>query len=362
MADFGTNLGEKFASQSLKIFFENSVADSITNSDYEGEIKGGGADRLSVLTFGALSLKDYTGVAMTADVPTESEGQLVVNQKKAYYFKIESVAKFESYVNNPESTIIDTAGKTLAETIDAFVLGFYGDVAAGNRIGTDYTTGTVTVDVTTGAVTGSGTTFTSAMVGRGFKATGHTVWYRVKSYASATSIVIEDDKDDVTSAYTGGAIGAGATYTIEAATKFQVSKTTIYQKILDMKQKLDAAKVPMTDRWLVVPSKIANLLLIATELIPAVSTAYEDVVKKGIIGMVAGFKVYSNEQVSGDNTNGYHVMGGHKSAITMAVAYTESGIEDLQGAFGKAYKGLTVYGAKIIDERRKALTEGFFYV
>ncbi len=362
MIDFGTNVGEKFARKVLNIFFENSIADSITNKDYEGEIKGGGADRLNVLTFGSLALKDYTGVAMTPDTPSESEGQLIVNQKKAYYFKIESVAKFASYVDAPESSLIDSAGKVLAETIDAFVLALYPDVAAGNRVGTDYTTGTVTVDTVTGAVTGSGTTFTAAMVGRGFKATGHSVWYRVKTYTSATAIVIEDDKDDVASAYTGGAIGAGATYTIEAATKLQVAYNTVYGYILDLKQKLDSAKIPATDRWLVVPSKIANLLLKATELIPAVSTAYENTVLKGIVGYVGGFKVYTSEQASGSNSAGYRVLAGHKSAITMAVAFTESGIEDFVGGFGRMYKGLTVYGAKVIDERRKAFAEGFWYV
>jgi hypothetical protein len=32
----------------------------------------------------------------------------------------------------------------------------------------------------------------------------------------------------------------------------------------------------------------------------------------------------------------------------------------LKGNFGVAYKGLNVYGAKVVDERRKALAEGFF--
>ena len=362
MANFGTNTGEKFAKNVLEVMFERSVAAEITNSDYEGEIKGGGADRVNVLTFASLGLKSYTGAAMTADTPSESEAQLVVDQKKAYYFKIESYAKFTSYVNNPESSLIQNAGKVLAETIDAYVLGFYGDVAAGNRVGTSYTTGTVTVDVTTGVVTGSGTTFTSAMVGRGFKANGHSVWYRVKTYSSSTSIVIEDDKDDVTSAYTGGAISAGATYEIEAATKLQVAKTTIYGYILSLGEKLNQNKVPKTDRWLVVPAKIGTLLRQATELIPAVATAYEDVVKRGLIGMIGGFQVYENEQVTGNNTDGYRVLAGHKSFITMAVAFTESGIEDLIGAFGKAYKGLTVYGAKVADERRKCGAELFCYV
>lgn len=354
MADFGTNVGEKFAKNTLKIFFQRAIAPDITNQDYEGEIKGGGADRLNVLTFGALALKDYTGVAMTVDVPSESEGQLIVNQKKAYYFQIESFAKFASYVDSPESTLIDTAGKTLARTVDAFVLAFHGDVASGNRVGTDYTTGTVTVDVTTGAVTGSGTTFTSAMVGLGFKATGHTSWYRIKTYTSATAIVIEDDKDDVATAYTGGAIGAGATYTIEANTAITVSKTTIFDYVVDLKTKLDQREIPAEDRWVAFPSTIANLLLKSAQLQTAVDTAYEDVIKKGIVGYVAGFKVYSNEQVAGDNTTGYKCLAGHKAFITFAMAFTESGMEPFIGGFGNNFKGLSCYGGKVIDERRKA--------
>jgi len=354
MSDFGTNVGEKFAKNTLKIFFERAIAPDITNQDYEGEIKGGGADRLNVLTFGALGLKNYTGVAMSVDTPQESEGVLIVNQKKAYYFQIESFAKFASYVDDAESTLISTAGKTLAKTIDGFVLGLYGDVASGNRVGTDYTTGTVTVTVTTGAVVGDGTTFTSAMVGLGFKATGHTAWYRVKTYTDATHIVIEDDFDDITSAYTGGAIGAGATYVIEANTPLTVAKATIFDYIVDLQTKLDEDEIPEDDRWVVLPPIISNLLVKSSQLQTAVDTAYEDVIKKGIVGYVAGFKVYKNNQVSGNNTNGFKCLAGHKSFITFAMAFTESGVEPFIGGFGQNFKGLNCYGAKVVDERRKA--------
>lgn len=354
MADYGTNVGEKFAKNTLKIFFQRAISPDITNQDYEGEIKGGGADRLNVLTFGALALKNYTGVAMTVDKPQESEGTLIVNQKKAYYFQIESFAKFSSYVENPESTLIDTAGKTLARTVDNFVLGLYADVGAGNRVGTDYTTGTVTVTVTTGAVVGVGTTFTAGMVGLGFKATGHTSWYRVKTFTDSTNIVIEDDFDDVASAYTGGAIAGGTAYTIEANTVITVSKTTIFDYIVDLKTKLDQREIPAEDRWTAFPSIIANLLLKSSQLQTAVDTAYEDVIKKGVLGYVAGFKVYSNEQVAGNNTTGYYCLAGHKSFITMAMAFTESGMEPFIGGFGNNFKGLNCYGAKVIDERRKA--------
>lgn len=362
MVTYGTNTGEKFAKNTLRIFFQRAIAPDITNQDYEGEIKGGGADRLNVLTFGALALKDYTGSAMTVDVPSESEGQLIVNQKKAYYFQIESFAKFASYVENPESTLIDTAGKTLARTVDNFVLALATKVGAGNRVGTDYTTGTVTVTTVTGAVVGVGTTFTSAMVGLGFKATGHSAWYRVKTFTDATNIVIEDDKDDVTSAYTGGAIGAGATYVIEANTAITVTKTTIFDYIIDLKTKLDQAEIPAEDRYIAMPAIVANLLLKSSQLQTAVSTAYEDVIKKGILGYVGGFKAYSNEQVSGNNTTGYKCLAGHKSFITFAMAFTESGVEPFIGGFGQNFKGLNCYGAKVIDERRKAGAYGYFKV
>lgn len=98
----------------------------------------------------------------------------------------------------------------------------------------------------------------------------------------------------------------------------------------------------------------------APELILAVPTAYEDLVKRGLLGTIAGFKVYQNEQTAGDIVNGWHVLSGHKSGITFALGFVDSRIEDMVKNFGKPYKVLTVYGAKVVDERRKALAEGFW--
>lgn len=54
----------------------------------------------------------------------------------------------------------------------------------------DYTTGTITITNNSTVVTGSGTTFTSAMVGRYLKTTDG-FWYRIASYTSATVIGLE---------------------------------------------------------------------------------------------------------------------------------------------------------------------------
>ena len=51
------------------------------------------------------------------------------------------------------------------------------------------------------------------------------------------------------------------------------------------------------------------------------------------------------------------------AAITFAMAFTESKIEsDIQGNFGEAYKGLNIYGAKVVDERRKALSALYYKI
>jgi hypothetical protein len=362
MNAYATKLSEGFSQRVLQRYYQKAVARDITNQDYEGDITDK-QSKVNIMTFGAVGLKTYSGADLTVDDVYESIGSLTTDQMKAWYFRIKSLDQFKSWIKNPSGTLIEQCGNALKEAIDAHVLGLYGDVAAGNRIGTDYVTGDVAVANTTGAVTGNGTTFTAAMVGKGFKATGHTKWYRVKSYASATSIVIENDSDDEVSAYDGGAISGGSSYIVQANTAVQVAKSTFYNKLVDLKTVLDKAKAPTTDRWFVAPADILNLALqgdSANPVVTPVPSAYQDKVQNGYVGRLAGFDCYSNEQVTGDATNGYHCLAGHKSGITLAMGFTESGIEDLVGNFGKAYKGLTVWGAKVPDLRRAALAEGFF--
>ena len=362
MDDYPTKLLEIFASQALEIFYSKSVSEYLCNNDWEGEIEGR-ASKLNVLTFGALDWHTYTGADMTADDLTESNAQLVTDQAKYAYYTIKDYDTFRSYVKNPQGTAQKQLASRLQQLIDIYVLGVYGDVGAGNRQGTDYTTGSVTVDVTTGAVTGSGTTFTSAMVGRSFKATGHTSWYRVKTYTSATAIVIEDDSDDLTSAYTGGAIGSGASYTIQAVTAVQVTKDTIFAKMSALAVLLTNNEIPMDQRNMPVPASIATLIRQSPEYVAIGSeSGRNDVLTGKLANEYAGWNVYEapDGRFTGDSTNGWHIVGGHKSAICFAMALTKNEVEPAIGNFGERFKSLVVYGVKIPDERRKALVEAFW--
>lgn len=360
MASYPTKLAEVFSTKVMVIYYANSVAEDITNQDYEGEVRDK-TSILNIMTFGKILSHNYTGANMTVDDLTESNGQLLTDQAKDFYFRVKSYDKFRSYIKNPEGTILTQTANELKKVIDTYVLGFYTKVAAGNRIGTDYISGTVTIDAS-GNVTGAGTTFTSAMVGKGLKATGHSAWYRIATFASTTAITIVDDLDDTgTGTYTGGAIGGGSTYTIQANTAVQMTSSTVFDQLNQLNVKLTNAEIPLEDRWVVVPPEMSALIKLNSNFNPSgVPGAYDKLVTNGRVGgKMANFEVYESPRVVGDSVSGWHIMAGHKSAITFAMGMTETGMEDLIGNFGKAYKSLYVYGAKVVDERRKALAELF---
>ena len=366
MAARATTLAQGFSQKLLKEMYDQSILDAIVNRDYEGEINGVGS-KLNILNLDRISEKTYTGADLSVDSLTENNATLTIDQWKSFYWKEKTIDNWQSYIKNPHSTVVTQKADERNKNMDTFAFGLYGDVAAGNRVGTSYTTGTVTVDVTTGLVTGSATTFTSAMVGKGFKANGHSAWYRVKTFTSTTSMVIEDDKDDITSAYTGGAIAGGSTYEVEAATTLAITTSNLLQRVADLRQRLDKAEangfsaVPDSDRWLIVPPEFENLLIRASGVALHVPEVFSDLVQKGFLGLLLGFKLFKSNRLTGDNTDGYHVLAGHSNWLTFAEKLLEADIEeDLIGNFGSAYKDLFVYGAKVADTRRAFAAEGFW--
>ncbi len=366
MSAYGTKIAEGFSSKVMTALYDRNLLDSIVNRDYEGEINGVGS-KLNILDFDKLSEKTYANTALTADSLTENAGTITIDQYKSFYWKEKTLARWLSFIKNPHATIVNQVVNERSRNMDLFALALYEDIGAGHRVGTDYTSGTVTVDATTGLVTGNGTTFTSAMVGKGFKATGHSTWYRVKTFTNTTSMVIEDDLDDTTSAYTGGAIGATATFTVEAATVLTITAANILAKVALLKQKLDLAEkngynsVPDTDRFLIVPPEFETVLIQGTGVALHVESAYQELVNKGFKGELQGFKIFVSNRLSGNNTDGYHIIAGNKMWMTFAEKVLDARMEeDLIGDFGVAYKDLFVYGAKVTDARRHMAAEGFW--
>ncbi len=365
MSDYGTKLAEGFSSKVMQQMYDRNLLDSIVNRNYEGEINAIGS-LLNVLDFSKLTEKTYADAALTADSLSENNGQLTIDQYKSFYWKEKTLDKWLSYIKDPHPYIVTQVANERSKNMDSFAFGLYTDVGAGHRVGTDVTGGTVEVAATTGVVTGSGTTFTSTMVGRGFKADGHTTWYRVKTFTNTTSITIEDDFDDITSAYTGGAIAASSTFTVEADTVIAITAANILNKVALLKQALDLAEkngyssVPDEGRFLVVPPEFFTILSQGTGIVLHVDEAYQDLVKKGYMGNLQNFQLFKSNRLTGDNTDGYHCIAGHQNWLTFAEKVLDARMEeDLIGDFGTAYKDLFVYGAKVKDIMRHQAAELF---
>lgn len=364
---YATKIAEGFSQRLLKEMYDRSLLDVLVNRDYEGEINGVGS-KLNILNIARISEKTYSGGNLSADSLYENNSTLTIDQFKSFYWQEKTIDRWKSYIKNPHSTVVAQKADERNKNMDTYAFGLYDDVAAGNRVGTDVANvGTVAVAATTGVVTGSSTNFASNMVGRGIKVAGHTQWYRVSAVNSTTELVIIDDKDDATAAYTGGAITAGANYTVEAVTPVAITASNLLQKVAALKVKLDIAErysksaVPDTDRFLLVPPEFEDTLSRASGVALHVPEVYQELVKKGMITMLQGFKVFKTNRLTGNNTDGFRVLAGHANWMTFAEKLLESTIEeDLIGNFGSAYKDLFVYGAKVTDARRHFAAEGFF--
>lgn len=367
-----TNTNIKYQTKALQKFFLRSMYVEVVNDNFEAQNVSDPKMKKSVdkkfkefvvttLTGGGWKSTNGTDAIVYTKVK-EVLSRLVVGTFLEIADEIPSVAAFASAVDAPESEVIDQAGQALYQEMDKALLAFHADAASGNWLGTSFATGTVTVAVTTGVVTHSATGFLASMVGKPFKAAGHSSWYRVKSYESTSQITIQDDSDDQTSAYTGGAIGAGAAFEIQAHTCAAVTKTTFKYNLDVLSAMLDTSGVPNDGkRWLAMPVMAAKpVLLAAPEFNVDIEKIADETVLKGKVAKASGFDLYflPDAWFTGDNTNGYRCVGGHKAFITGAFGYIEniSTITAEQNPNGHSdlVKGLFGHGEKVADERRKA--------
>ena len=367
MSARATTLAQGFSQKLLLEMYDVSILDSIVNRDYQGEINGVGS-KLNILNFDRIEERTYTGANMaTPDDLTENNTVLTIDTYKAFYWKEKTLDNWLSYIKNPHPTVVRQKAEERARNMELYAFALYADVAAGNRVGTDvYDATTIDITATTGAFTISGgTPAVAGWVGRGIKAVGHTKWYRVKSVTNTTTGFVEDDLDDVTSQYTGDTI-SGALYRVEAATAVSITTSNLVSYIADLREKLDKAEangfsaVPDTDRWLIVPPEFENTVVRSTGVVLSVDAVYTDLIQKGYIGSLLGFKIFKSNRLSGNNTDGYHILAGHSNWMTFAEKLLQATIEeDLTGNFGSAYKDLFVYGAKVADKRRGFAAELF---
>lgn len=342
----------KYALKTIQLLYNDTLYPWITNTKYEGQIKESG-DRVRVRTAGRIALSDYTkGMTLVRQDLNPTMEDLIIDQQKYFSFGVDDIDKMQNDIDTINEYAANSK-RDMSEVIDTNILSYMRkNVYGANAVGTDYSTGTVTVTVTTGAVVGVGTTFTAAMVGGYFKATGHTSYYLVTAYTSATAITITDLSG---SGYTGGAIAGGTAYTIKAATALAITSSNVYQYLVQLRTVLGQSLAPKAGRYLVVNSQMEGVILQASQFIPAVSQAYNDVVKSGLLGKIAGFEVFSSELVDGNNSTGFWFVAGTKEFVSFALQIQKVSVVPSEvdpNSFLNTCKGLLVYGRKAFEGTR----------
>lgn len=340
----------KYSLKLIELLYNDSVTPIITNTKYEGAIKDSG-DRVRVRTAGKISLSAYTkGMVLVPQELTPTYENLVIDKQYYFLFGVDDVDKIQNDINAISEYASNTKND-ISELIDTDVLAYMAtQVNYTNMIGTDYSTGTGAI-ATTGVVTGSGTTWTTAMVGGIYKTASLTKSYLVTAFGSTTEITIKN-LDGTT--YDGGSVSA-ETYIIKAATHLSTAKATVYQRLVDLSTTLNKSLAPREGRFIVVNAAFEGVLRQAPEFIPAVQSAYSDVVEKGLIGMIAGFKVITSELVAGNNTTGYWFVAGTKDYCSFAQQIMKTVVipsDTVNDSFVTMCKGLVVWGKKVFAGNR----------
>jgi hypothetical protein len=137
-----------------------------------------------------------------------------------------------------------------------------------------------------------------------------------------------------------------------------LSSSTVYNEFAHMQRLLTDSKVPLEGRWAVISPRVLEII---NQYLAAKNTSLgDDVALNGYLGKFAGFAVYLShnitdvsEDVAGTASNEvvHYCLFGHSSGITLVVQIPIDALTSYEPElrFGRAIKGLTVYGAKVLD-------------
>lgn len=288
----GNFIPEIWSGKLIENFYDATVLAAISNTDYEGEIRNMG-DTVNIRTQPNITIREYVkGQNLVVENPDKPKIQLVIDKGEYFSCVEDDVDKVQTDVNLMDMWSKD-ASEQMKIKIDQRVLtDMLPDIAPLNR------------GATAGAKSGAfdlGTT--------------------------GSPLVVTKD-------------GAGGT-------------VSVTELIVDMGTVLDEANAPESDRFLVIPARMAGLIK-KSELKDASLTGDStSVMRNGRLGMIDRFTIYvsHNLNVVTGNTS---IIAGHKMGFTFASQMTNMETLRAQSTFGDIIRGLQVYGYKVV--KPEALT------
>jgi len=288
-----------YSKKVLNFFRKASVAEAITNTDYEGEISAFG-DSVRIIKEPVISVSSYTrGSNTTATKLTDQEVNLVVDTANAFKFIVDDIETSMSHVNFKE-VAASSAAYALRDAFDTAV------IAAGF----------------TGVSTSS---------------PDHTLGTDSATHLGA-------------GVYDGsGAVGLDVTDPLDLLAR--------------MAKLLDEQNVPEEGRWIVAPpSFYEQLSQSGSKLLSVDFNAGQGSIRNGLVtsGKLRGFSMYKSNNVATPSNADGKLLAGHMSAICTAQTITSTEVIRDPDSFGDICRGLHVFGVKVL--RDEALVGAFYNV
>lgn len=141
-----------------------------------------------------------------------------------------------------------------------------------------------------------------------------------------------------------------------------LDKTNVLDFIADIGSVLDEQDVPETNRWLVLPVWMSNLIKKSDLKSADLSGDSVSIMRNGRLGMIDRFTLYQSNLLSttADGANTVtNIIAGEQSALTFASQLLENETIRSEDFFGSKVRGLQVYGLKTI--KPEALVHGYAY-
>ena len=286
----GNFIPEIWSGKLIENFYDATVLAAIANTDYEGEIRSMG-DTVNIRTTPEITIKDYVkGQAIQVENPDKPKLQLVIDKGEYFACVEDDVDRIQSDIKLMDTWSKDASERMKIKIDQRVLVDMLPDISALNK---------------------------GATAGR------------------------------ISQSYNLGTSGAPLTVTKDGAS----STTSVIDLIVDMGTVLDEANAPESNRFIVIPARMAGLIK-KSELKDASLTGDGvSVVRNGRLGMIDRFTVYvsHNLNVTGSGASAkYDVIAGHNMGFTFASQMTEMETLRSETTFGDIIRGLQVYGYKVV--------------
>jgi len=282
----GNFIPEIWSGKLIENFYDSTVLAAISNTDYEGEIRNQG-DTVNIRTQPNITIREYVkGQNLVVENPDAPKLQLVIDKGEYFSCVEDDIDRVQSDVK-----LMDMWSKDASEQMK---------IKIDQRVLTDL-------------LPGIGASNKGATAGQ------------------------------QSAAFNLGTTAAPLTVTKDGAS----ATTSVVDLVVDMGTVLDEANVPESDRYLIIPARMAGLIK-KSELKDASLTGDSTTpLRNGRLGMIDRFTLYvsHNLNVSSGKTS---IIAGHKMGFTFASQMTEMETLRAQSTFGNIIRGLQVYGYKVV--------------